>query len=571
MHSDTAGWWTSSRLYLSGSKDYGFLIDGRGPFPDPRSAWQPNGVHGLSRTLDHAAFLWHDLDWIAPPLTTAILYELHIGTFTTVGTFAGAIEKLNHLVELGITHVEVMPVNEFAGEYGWGYDSVGLFAPHHAYGEPEDFKRFVDACHARGLAVILDVIFNHLGPSGNYLSQFGPYFTNVYTNPWGEAINFDQGESDEVRRFFCDSAMQWLIDYHVDGLRLDAVHGIFDHSARHFLEQLSVEVEACSRELGRRFVLVAESDLNSPRLVDSRERGGYQLDATWNDDFHHALHAVLTGETHGIYMDFGTLSDLAKTMQDVYVYDGGYSRFRARSHGRKVGDLPADRFVGFIQNHDQVGNRPRGDRISQWLAPGQLRIAAAVVLMAPFIPLLFQGEEWGASTPFLYFTNYPEKELAESVRAGRAREFSAFGWRLGELSDPQSPETFERSKLRWEELDDPARCSLLEWYRALIQLRRSGPLSKDCGRTSTFPLFDEQLQWFCFARGRCLVVCNFAREPRQVALPGTKRYAPVLVSDKSIKIVDFVVHLPGLSVGIFRCETLESSGASEGPMGVFGD
>jgi len=429
MIAEPDGWWTAEISPAKAGDDYGFILDGEGPFPDPRSPSQPNGVHKLSRLVDQNSFHWTDKNFQAPPLSSAIFYELHIGTFTPAGTFLAAIEKLDYLVALGVTHVELMPVVEFSGDYGWGYDGVDLFAPHHAYGTHDGLKKLVDACHARGLAVILDVVYNHLGPSGNYLAKFAPYFTKKYASPWGEGINFDGAHSDEVRRFFCDNALMWLRDFHFDGLRLDAVHGIIDTSATHILEQLKLEVEQLSAQLGRNLVLIPESDLNDPRLLWPRERGGFQLDAQWSDDFHHALHTVLTGENTGYYADFGSLTDLAKSLQNAFIYDGQFSRHRRKIHGRPIENLSGHKFLGYLQNHDQIGNRAKGERSSQLMSLGKLKIGAALVLTSPFVPLLFQGEEWGAATPFFYFTDYQETELAKAVREGRCREFVAFGWK----------------------------------------------------------------------------------------------------------------------------------------------
>ncbi|HUE36243.1 MAG TPA: malto-oligosyltrehalose trehalohydrolase, partial [Candidatus Acidoferrum sp.] len=394
------GWWTVEIPDANAGNDYGFILDGAGPFPDPRSVLQPQGVHKLSRLTDGDAFKWTDKKFQPPPLSSAVIYELHLGTFTPRGTFISAIEKLHHLASLGVTHVELMPVVEFSGDHGWGYDGVDLFAPHHAYGAPDDLKKLVDACHARGLAVILDVVYNHLGPAGNYLSKFGPYFTKKFSSAWGEGINFDGPDSGEVRRFFCDNALMWLRDFHFDGLRLDAVHGMVDTSATHFLEQLKLEVEKLSAQLGRHLALIPESDLNDPRLLWSRGCGGYQLDAQWSDDFHHALHTVLTGERDGYYSDFGTVANLAKSLRHAFVYDGEFSAHRRRVHGRSTDGLSGHRFLGYLQNHDQIGNRARGERSSHLMSAKKLKIGAALVLTSPFLPMLFQGEEWGASTPF---------------------------------------------------------------------------------------------------------------------------------------------------------------------------
>ena len=377
-------WWTVAVDTTGPGSDYGFVVDGEGPFPDPRSPWQPTGVHGLSRVVDHSAYQWTDSGWQAPPLSSALVYELHVGTFTPDGTFDAVIGKLDHLVELGVTHVQLMPVNDFPGGHGWGYDGVDLFAPRHAYGGPDGLRRLVDVCHARRLAVLLDVVYNHFGPSGNYLARYAPYFTRRHITPWGDAVNFDGPDSDEVRRFFCDNALHWLRDYHVDGLRLDAVHTIVDASAQPFLEQLGREVKELESRLGRSLVVIPESDLNDPRLLWPHERGGFNLDAQWSDDLHHALHTVLTGERTGYYADFGTLADLAKALRNAYVYDGRYSRYRRRHHGRPPTGLSGHRFLGYLQNHDQVGNRARGERLSQLVSLGRLKIGAALVMTSGF-------------------------------------------------------------------------------------------------------------------------------------------------------------------------------------------
>ncbi|HEY8324886.1 MAG TPA: malto-oligosyltrehalose trehalohydrolase, partial [Ktedonobacterales bacterium] len=431
------GWW-GAEAQASPGDDYAFSVDGSEPLPDPRSPWQPEGPFGPSRLVDHTAFAWSDQRWQAEPLASAIIYELHIGTFTAEGTFEAATARLDHLAALGVTHVEIMPVAQFPGARGWGYDGVDLYAPQNTYGGPDGLKRLVDACHARGLAALLDVVYNHLGPSGNYLSRFGPYFTDEYKTPWGMAINLDGAGSDEVRRFLCDNALMWLRDYHFDGLRLDAIHALYDRSATHLLEQMASEVAALEAQTGRHFALIAESDLNDPRVVRSREAGGFGLAAQWSDDFHHALQAALTGERDGYYADFGSLADVAHAWRHAYVYEGRYSVARQRWHGRPTGGLPASRFVVFSQNHDHIGNRKLGERTAALLSPGRLRIAAALVCLAPYIPLLFQGEEWGASAPFLYFTDHQDAALGQAVREGRRREFAAFGWAPERIPDPQA-------------------------------------------------------------------------------------------------------------------------------------
>jgi maltooligosyltrehalose trehalohydrolase len=546
LNQERRGWWQVNAPQVTQEMDYAYAIDGGKPVPDPRSPWQPYGVHGPSRTLDHAAFPWSDQRWQPPPLSAAIFYELHAGTFTPEGTFESGIAQLEHLVRLGVTHVELMPVAEFPGDRGWGYDGVDLFAPHHAYGGPQSLKRFVDACHSRGLAVFLDVVYNHLGPDGNYLSFFGPYFTDKHHTPWGPAVNLDGPGSAEVRRFFCDNARMWLRDYHFDGLRLDAVHAIFDSSAIHFLEQLSVEIEDLESETGCHFDLIAEDDLNDPRVVTSREAGGYGLDAQWNDDFHHALHTVLTGEHIGYYSDFGKLADLAKVLKSVYVYDGRESEYRQRTQGRQVRDLSAHRFVGFLQNHDQVGNRAKGDRTSQLLSVRQQKIGAALVLCAPFLPLLFQGEEFGAATPFLYFTDHRDPELATAVAKGRREEFASFGWKPEEVPDPQELCSFESSKLDWNQIQAQPHEELFRWFRNVISLRRSIPALRDGSLGRVNVDFSENESWLTLYRGPVAIVCNFSG--RRQSIPLKFPALLLLASDPTFTMLENEVEMPAESV-----------------------
>jgi maltooligosyltrehalose trehalohydrolase len=550
MSEGEGGWWEAEVPGAGPGTEYAFSLDGGEPLPDPRSAWQPHGVHGPSRVVDPGAFAWSDAGWRPPPLASGLVYELHVGTFTPAGTFEGAIERLDHLVDLGVTHVELMPVNQFPGVHGWGYDGVDLFAPHAAYGGPDGLRRLVAACHGRGLAVLLDVVYNHLGPAGNYLDRFGPYFSDRHVTPWGRAVNLDGPGSDEVRRFFCDNALGWLRDYHADGLRLDAVHAVVDTSAVHFLEQLAVEVEVLALRLGRPLWLVAESDLNDPRLCARREVGGYGLDAQWSDDFHHALHAALTGERGGYYADFGRLADLARALRSVFVYDGRHSAFRRRRHGRPADGLPRWRFLGYLQNHDQVGNRARGERSSQLLSTGLLKVAAALVLTAPFVPMLFQGEEWGASTPFLYFTDHEDPDLGRAVSEGRRGEFREFGWEPAEVPDPQAPETFARSRLDWSERARPPHRVLLDWHRRLVRLRRERGLAG--GLDDVRVAFDEAERWLVVERETLTVACNLAARDQRVPLAAGRTGEVLLASEGQPKIGADAVELPRESVAILR-------------------
>ncbi len=546
------GWWEADVDPARPGMDYAYFLDDEDlALPDPRSPWQPSGVHGPSRLLDHAAFPWTDAAWEAPPLSAAIIYELHIGAFTPEGTLDAAQTKLDYLRELGITHVELMPVNAFPGIQGWGYDGVDLFAPHEPYGSPDALKRFVDACHARSLAVLLDVVYNHLGPDGNYLAKFGPYFTAAHHTPWGDAVNLEDAGSHEVRRFFCDNALMWLRDYHFDGLRLDAVHAWTDRSAINFMEQLATEARALQAQTGRSYVVIAESDLNDPRLVTATEAGGYSLDAQWSDDFHHALFTVLTGDRGGYYADFGALADLAKSLREVFVYDGRYSPYRDRIHGRPVRNLPASSFLGYSQNHDQVGNRAKGDRLSSIVTIGRAKIAAALVLTAPFVPMLFQGEEWAASTPFQFFTNH-NPELGKLVSAGRRKEFAAFGWNPADIPDPQSPATFQRSKLNWDERRQPPHAEMLDWYRRLIALRRSTPDLTDPDLAHVRVRCSEDEQWLVMERGSVTVAFSLALQPIHLEVrPGS---TIALASTPDIQLNNNALTLPPDAVAVLTSE-----------------
>lgn len=518
MDAQPGGWWLARVEAGHRPVDYGFCLDGGPPRPDPRSPWQPRGPEGLSRTVDHSCFEWSDQNWRGTYLPSAVVYECHVGTFSEGGTFDTAIERLDHLVALGVTAVEIMPVAEASGEHGWGYDGVDLYAPHHAYGGPDALKRLVDACHRRGLGVILDVVYNHLGPSGNHLGEFGPYFTSVHKTNWGDAVNFDGPESGEVRSYFVDNALMWLRDYHVDGLRLDAVHAIKDESACHFVESVVGAVHTLAAHVAKPLFVVVESDLNDPVFVRSRDAGGYGADAAWADEFHHALHAVLTGEVNGYYEDFGSLSQLAVALRRAWVYAGEYSPHRRRAHGRPPIGLPGERFVVCSQNHDQVGNRAKGDRLCASVSKGKAKIAAALTLLSPFVPMLFQGEEWAASTPFQYFTDHQDADLGRAVSEGRRREFTAFGWAAEEVPDPQGPATFARSRLDWSELDDPGHAEMLGWYRALIELRSRVPDLASGGLDPPEVHYDEERRWLTMRRGGVVVAVNLGARTLEVGV-----------------------------------------------------
>jgi maltooligosyltrehalose trehalohydrolase len=557
---DETGWWKGSVDAAGNGTDYAFVLNEDAiPYPDPRGLWQPHGVHGSSRLYDHNAFVWTDSRWQGPPLSGAVIYEMHVGTFTTAGTFEAAVERLNHLFELGITHIELMPVVEFPGKHGWGYDGVALFAVNDLYGGPDGLKRFVDACHSRGLAVLLDVVYNHFGPVGNYTTKFGPYLTNRHSTPWGEAVNFEDAGADEVRRFFCDNALMWMRDYHVDGLRLDAVHEFVDRSAIHFMEQLSAEVEILSSTLERKLVLIAESDLNDPRVVRPREAGGYGMDAQWSDDFHHALFTILNVEKEGkgYYVDFGSFEKLAKALTAVFVYDGVYSRYRRHTHGRPVNGLSAHHFIGCIQNHDQVGNRAIGDRLEHIVGMDRAKVAAGIVLMSPFIPLLFQGEEYAASSPFQYFADHDEPEMAKAVLEGRKREFAAFGWNPDEIPDPEKTETFERSKLKWDEIGEGRHAEMLEWFRQLIHLRHHSISLNDGDLSHIKVQFDEKKRWLTMDRGQVRVMFNLGAEAVELENPALLPL--LLASREGVHARAAKVLLPPDSLAILSGEKIEKT------------
>jgi maltooligosyltrehalose trehalohydrolase len=542
------GWWECSAPGAGPGTDYAFRLDGGPPRPDPRSAYQPGGIDGPSRLVDHAAFGWTDQGWRGVALPGAVLYECHVGTFCAEGTFDGVTGHLDHLAALGVDAIELLPVAEFSGPRGWGYDGVDLFAPHHGYGGPDGLKRLVDAAHARGIGVVLDVVYNHLGPAGNHLPEFGPYFSARHQTNWGPAVNFDGPGSDEVRRFVIDNALCWLRDYHCDGLRLDAVHAIADSCATHILEQLAAEVAVLAAQQGRPLFLIAESDLNDPRLVRPAQAGGYGLAAAWADEWHHALHATLTGERAGYYRDFGPLPLLAKALRQAWVYDGTYSPHRQRVHGRRPDGLTGSQFVVCTQNHDQAGNRAAGERSAALMSPGRLRVAAALLLTGPFVPMLFQGEEWGASTPFQYFTSHADPELGRRVSEGRRREFAGSRWDPAAVPDPQDPATFERSRLNWAELACQPQAGLLAWYRTLIALRRRVPALADPRLDQTTTEWDEAGGWLVVRRGPVTVASNLG--VKTWTFPVSPAAALLAASDPRIALAGEGLELPPDAVAI---------------------
>lgn len=499
---------------------YTYRLDGQEEHPDPASRFQPQGVHSPSQVVD-SHFSWKDHHWFGLPLKDYLIYELHVGTFTPEGTFAAIFPHLGELKDLGVTAVELMPVAQFPGSRNWGYDGVYPFAVQNSYGGPEGLKRLVNACHQQGLAVVLDVVYNHLGPEGNYLGDFGFYFTGRYQTPWGLAINFDGPHSDEVRRFFIENALYWVTEFHIDALRLDAVHALFDHSAQPFLEELVEAVHQQAERVGRRVYVIAESDLNNTRLVRSCELGGFGLDAQWSDDFHHSLHALLTGEKAGYYQDFGRLQYLVKAFREGFVYAGEYSPYRQRRHGNSSRHIPAHRFVVFAQNHDRVGNRMLGERLSQLVSFEGLKLAAGLVLLSPFIPLLFMGEEYGETAPFQYFISHSDPALIEAVRQGRREEFAAFRWQ-GELPDPQAEATFQRANLNLRLRREGRHRVLREFYKELIRLRREIPALAQMSK-ETMDVIGYEKEKVLFVRrwsgdNEVFTVFNFGNAPVSVAL-----------------------------------------------------
>jgi len=450
--------------------EYRYRLDGKEAFPDPVSRSQPRGVHGPSRVIDPTAFLWTDRRWAGLEMADCIIYELHVGTFSEAGNFGGVAGHLAELKQLGVTAIEIMPVAEFPGARNWGYDGVHLYAPHSAYGGAEELRRLVNSAHGAGLAVILDCVYNHVGPEGNYLGGYGPYFTETYRTPWGKAVNYDGADSDEVRRFVIDNALHWITEYHIDGLRLDAIHGIFDFGARHVLRDLTDAVHAQGAALGRKVHIIGESDLNDPRVVRDGECG-FAMDAQWSDDLHHAIHARLTEETKGYYSDFGGVLPIAKALERRFVFDGRFSAFRKRMHGAPATDVSADHFVVCVQNHDQVGNRAVGDRLSTLVPFEKRKLAAALYLLSPYVPMLFMGEEYDETNPFLYFVSHGDAALVDAVRRGRKEEFKAFGWG-DDVPDPQAEETFLRSRLDRTRSAGGEGGAMLSLYRDLLKLRR---------------------------------------------------------------------------------------------------
>jgi maltooligosyltrehalose trehalohydrolase len=555
MTRDAAGLFTvraEAEVAAAGS-DYVYLLPDVGARPDPVSRHQPRGVHAPSRIVAPGRFAWTDAGWRGVPRADLVIYELHVGTFSPEGTFDDVAARLPHLRDLGVTAVEVMPVAAFPGDRNWGYDGVYLYAPHTAYGGPNGLRRLADACHAHGLALIIDVVYNHLGPEGNYLHDYGPYFTDRYRTPWGDALNFDGADSDEVRRFFVDNALHWLTEYHADGLRLDAIQGIYDFGARPILQEIADAFHAEAARLGREAWLIAESDLNDPRVIRPKEAGGLGMDAQWSDDFHHALHAVVTGNRRGYFADFGRVADVGKAITDSFVYDGQHAPHRRRRHGAPAAVDPGDRFVSFIQNHDQVANAYQGRRFAAVTGHARQKLAAMVLFSTPALPLLFQGEEWAEEAPFDYFTSHGDPALTEAVRKGRHQEYLHLldaGADIGTWADPHAEETFRRCKLRWESIDRAPHADMLAFYRQLIALRRRLPPLRNGRKDLVTVTHDEDGRWLTIDRrdpggAAAFTAANLGDRPARIPLPpghwklalASTGEAPTAASDAGAELV----------------------------------
>lgn len=518
MEKDSQEYWSIEMKDISPGTRYKFRIEGQLERPDPASRYQPDGVHSWSAVVDHRTYQWEESSWEGLNLEDLIIYELHVGTFTPQGSFEAVLSKLDHLLKLGINAIEIMPVSAFPGIRNWGYDGVYPYAVQSSYGGPKGLKKMIDGCHKRGVAVILDAVYNHMGPEGNYLGDFGPYFTEKYKTPWGKAINFDDRYCDGVRNFFLSNAQMWLKEYRIDGLRLDAVHEILDLGAIHFLRELSEVSEKVQEETGRKKLLIAESDLNDVKLISPHQIGGYGLQAQWTDDFHHSIHTLLTAEHNGYYSDYGRMEQLEKSFRQAMVYDGIYSPYRKRRIGSKPAGSSPEQFVVSIQNHDQVGNRMRGERLSMLLGLEQLKLAAGLMLTAPFTPMLFMGEEFGADQPFQYFVSHGDAELVQAVQEGRRKEFQYFRQSTGDFPDPQAEKTFEDSKLDWDIHSDPQKELLLGFYQELIRLRKKGtfqPFRNHPLKTWS----DETSRVLSIRGGALLAIFNLHARTQEVTLP----------------------------------------------------
>ncbi len=561
MQRDEAGYWSVSLPHIEAGCYYLYELEADIVRPDPASRSQPMGVHGPSAVADGRYFAWTDQEWTGIEPAGLIIYELHTGTFSPEHNFQGIISRLPYLQSLGITAIELMPVAQFPGQRNWGYDGVFPFAVHHSYGTPDDLKALVNAAHAHGMAVILDVVYNHVGPEGNYFADYGPYFTDKYITPWAQAINMDDAWCDGVRNYFLHNALMWLDEFHVDGLRLDAVHAIWDVSARPFLRQLSNAVRELEKRTDKRKILIAELDYNDPRYIDPPYKGGYGLDMQWIDEFHHALHAVITGEVNGYYEDFGQLAHLAKSFNSSYVYTGEFSVHRKKHFGVLPGEHPYHQFVVFAQNHDQIGNRLAGDRLTASLSMNQLKLAAATVLLSPHIPLLFMGEEYGELNSFQFFTDHSEPELIASLREGRRKEFAYFNWE-GDVPDPQSSAVFEESMLSWQ-TESVMSAEVLAWYKLLIDFRKTRPALQNYERGGTKATVHGEKLLYVERQGNgdmLAIWFNFGDEPISTHYGGESSLRKVFSSfpgDSPVSVsANDVVMLPGHSVVVYEISNL---------------
>ncbi|TDE14482.1 malto-oligosyltrehalose trehalohydrolase [Dyadobacter psychrotolerans] len=521
------GYWSLETNAIEPGDEYLFILNEKDRFPDPASLAQPSGVHGASEAIDIKSYKWTDIEWKNIPLKDYITYEVHVGTFTDEGTFAAMIEKLDYLADLGITAVEIMPVAQFSGERNWGYDGVFPFSVQNSYGGAHGLQQLVDACHNKGLAVILDVVYNHIGPEGNHLENFAPYFTDKYNTPWGNAINFDDAWCDGVREYFSDNAMMWFRDFHIDALRMDAIHAIKDFGPVHILQEIKQDTDMLAQQTGRSHHLIVELDLNDTRFINPSDKGGFGMDAQWIDEFHHALRVSSGQPKTGYYSDFDAITSLAKSYEDAYVYDGAYSDHRKKKFGMKASENTGQQFVVFSQNHDHVGNRMLGERTSQLISAEMQKLLAGAVMASPYLPMLFMGEEYGETNPFQYFVSHTDPELAEAVRKGRKKEFEAFHVE-GEAPDPMAEETFTNSKLQWDLINKEPHETMLGYYKKLISIRKEQPALSVLNRKDLSVESDEKQQTIILHRQYKMqeVICfmNFSNEPREVT---ASIYAPV--------------------------------------------
>ncbi|MDT0685874.1 malto-oligosyltrehalose trehalohydrolase [Autumnicola psychrophila] len=531
LEKEEKGYWSKELEGIPAGSYYKFRLNKEKEFPDPASKFQPEGVHSWSQVIDPEDYQWNDKDWKGLPMSQMIIYELHVGTFTKEGTFAAIEEKLDYLLELGITAIEIMPISAFPGNRNWGYDGVYPYATQESYGTVKALKKLIDSCHKKEIAVILDAVYNHMGPEGNYLAEFGPYFTDKYTTPWGKAINFDDRQSDHVRNFFLQSALMWLKEFHFDGLRLDAIHEIIDRGAKHLLKELSEQVDKLEEETGRKYVLIAESDLNDTKIINEYKKGGFGLEAQWVDDFHHSLHTLITGENEGYYNDYGKMANLGKSLEQAFVYDGIYSNFRKRTIGNSPKGLPSSKFVVCIQNHDQVGNRMLGDRLSQLVSFEKLKLAAGVMLTSSFVPMLFMGEEFAEDQVFQYFVSHGDPELVKAVQEGRKREFEYFNHHGGEFPDPQSEETFNNSKLNWSFQEEGSKMAIFGLYKELIRLRKEGAFQAFYTKEKSSEA-DEENKTLRLSAGGLTALYNFSEDSKKMNLPEGEHQLVFASADK---------------------------------------